>query len=58
MYVDIVILHHSFVLYAFSYNSLLLMDSQTIATFGSQFACSDVTKTLISQKFPLDVSKI
>ena len=26
------------------------MDSQTIATFGSEITCSDVTKTLIAKK--------
>ena len=30
------------VLYAFPFNCLPFMDSQTIATFGSKIACSDV----------------
>ena len=43
--VELVILRLTCVLYAFSFNSLPFMDSQTIATFGSEIACSDVTKT-------------
>ena len=34
------------------------MDSQTIATFGSKIACSDVTKTLIAPNFRFDISEI
>ena len=49
--VEIVILRLICVLYAFPLNSLPFMDPQTIATFGSEFACSDVTKTLIAPKF-------
>ena len=49
--VELVILRLSCVLYAFLFNSLPFMDSQTIATFGSKIACSDVTKTLIAPKF-------
>ena len=49
--VELVILRLTCVLYAFSFNSLPSMDSQTIATFESEIACSDVTKTLIAPKF-------
>ena len=49
--VKLVILRLTCVLYAFPFNSLPFMDSQTIATFGSKTACSDVTKTLIAPKF-------
>ena len=49
--VELVILRLTCVLYAFPFNSLPFMDSQTIATFGSKIACSDVTKTLIAPKF-------
>ena len=49
--VELVILRLTCVLYAFTFNSLPFMDSQTIATFGSKIACSDVTKTLIAPKF-------
>ena len=49
--VELVILRLSCVLYAFPFNSLRFMDSQTIATFGSKIACSDVTKTLMTSKF-------
>ena len=48
--VELVILRLACVLYAFPFNSLPFMDSQTIATFGSKIACSDVTKTLIAPK--------
>ena len=40
-----VILRLTCILYAFQFNSLPFMDSQTIATFGSDIACSDGTKT-------------
>ena len=51
--VEHVILRLTCVLYAFPFNSLPFMASQTIATFGSEIACSgsDVTKTLIALKF-------
>ena len=49
--VELVILRLTCVLYASPFNSLPFMDSQTIATFGSEIACSDVTKTLIAPKF-------
>ena len=49
--VELVILRLTCVLYAFPFNSLPFMDSQTIATFGSEIACSDVTKTLMAPKF-------
>ena len=49
--VELVILRLTCVLYAFPFNSLPFMDSQTIASFGSEIACSDVTKTLIAPKF-------
>ena len=49
--VELVILRLTCVLYAFPFNSLPFMDSQTIATFGSKIACSDFTKTLIAPKF-------
>ena len=55
--VELVILRLSCVLYAFTFNSLSFMDSQTIATFGSEIACSDVTKTLIAPKFRFDISE-
>ena len=51
--VELVILRLSCAFYAFLFNSLPFMDSQTIATFGSKIACSDVTKTLIAPKFRL-----
>ena len=49
--VELVILRLTCVLYAFPFNSFPFMDSQTIATFGSKIACSDVTKTIIAPKF-------
>ena len=49
--VELVILRLTCVLYAFLFNILPFMDSQTIATFGSKIACSDVTKTLIAPKY-------
>ena len=49
--VELVMLRLTCVLYAFPFNSLPFMESQTIATFGSKIACSDVTKTLIAPKF-------
>ena len=58
LYVELVILRLTYVLYAFLFNSLPFMDSQTIATFGSEIACSDVIKTLIVQNFRFDISEI
>ena len=48
--VELVILRLTCVLYVFPFNSLPFMNSQTIVTFGSEIACSDVTKTLIAPK--------
>ena len=56
--VEFDILRVTCVLHAFPFNSLPFMDSQTIATFGSEIACSDVTKTLILQNFRFDISEI
>ena len=56
--VELVILRLTCVFYAFILNSLPFMDSQTIATFGSKIAYSDVTKTLMLQNFPFDISEI
>ena len=49
--VELVILRLTSVLYAFPFNSLPFMNSQTIANFGSKIACSDVTKTSRVPKF-------
>ena len=49
--VELVILRLTWVLFAYPFNSLPFMDSQTIVTFGSEIACSDVTKTLIAPRF-------
>ena len=50
-HVELVILRLTCISYAYTFNSLPFMDLQTIATFGSEIACSDVTKTLIAPKF-------
>ena len=49
--VEIVIIRLTCVLYAFPFNILPFIDSQTRPTFGSEIACSDVTKTLIAPTF-------
>ena len=49
-HVELVIVRLTCILNAFPFNGLPFMDSQTIATFGSEIACSDVTKTLIDPK--------
>ena len=48
--VELVILRLTCVLYAFPFNSLHFMDSQAIETFGSEIACSGITKTFITKK--------
>ena len=48
---ELVILRLTCVLYAFPFNSLSFMYSQTKATFGSEIACSDVTNTSTAQQY-------